>query len=68
MSGCHVLFSPGGILAVVVDCQHQHGNGHVHCRLVRHMLQVLGATYPWIARRLLTDTSPELQVRVQHET
>ena len=25
-------------------------------------VQVLGATYPWIARRLLTDTSPELQV------
>mmetsp|Transcript_19608 Transcript_19608/g.59305 ORF Transcript_19608/g.59305 Transcript_19608/m.59305 type:complete len:979 (-) Transcript_19608:2833-5769(-) len=23
--------------------------------------KVLGATYPWIARRLLTDTSPELQ-------
>ena len=24
--------------------------------------QVLGATYPWIARRLLTDQSPELRV------
>lgn len=25
--------------------------------------KVLGATYPWIARRLLTDRSPELKVR-----
>ena len=25
--------------------------------------KVLGATYPWIARRLLTDRSPELRVR-----
>ena len=24
-------------------------------------LQVLGAAYPWIARRLLTDSNPELQ-------
>ena len=24
--------------------------------------KVLGATYPWIARRLLTDRSPELKV------
>ena len=24
--------------------------------------KVLGATYPWIARRLLTDRSPELRV------
>ena len=25
--------------------------------------KVLGAAYPWIARRLLTDRSPELKVR-----
>ena len=25
------------------------------------LLQVLGAAYPWIARRLLTDSNPELQ-------
>lgn len=26
--------------------------------------KVLGAAYPWIARRLLTDRSPELRVRL----
>ena len=30
--------------------------------------KVLGAAYPWIARRLLTDRSPELKARAAAQT
>ncbi len=31
----------------------------------RWLHQVLGAAYPWIARRLLTDPSPDLRVALR---
>ena len=49
----------GAGVCLPLDCMPSVEMGGV-C-LCRFNLQVLGSAYPWIARRLLTDRSPELR-------